>query len=78
MSLLFGLSPSPALANNSIYRPHAAHCHGNPDNPTPVAAAAPPTPKPEELNVPKKRGGQVYGANAQYQKAMERLNKGGS
>jgi hypothetical protein len=51
---------------------------GNPDNPTPVAAAPPPPPKPEEVKVPKKRGGQMYGANAQYQKAMERLNKGGS
>jgi hypothetical protein len=48
------------------------------DNPTPVAAAPPPSPKPEELKVPKKKGGQVYGANAQYQKAMLRLNKGGS
>ncbi len=49
-----------------------------PDSPTPVAAAPPPAPKPEELKVPRKRGGQTYGANAQYQKAMQRLNKSGS
>jgi hypothetical protein len=49
-----------------------------PDNPTPVTAAPPPAPKPEELKVPKKTpGGEQYGANQKYQNAFKKLNKAG-
>ncbi len=49
-----------------------------PDNPTPVTAPPAPPPKPEELVVPKeKASGKEYGANAKYQKAMQRVHKGG-
>jgi hypothetical protein len=48
------------------------------DNPQIPAAAPPPAPKQEELQVPKSSAGkEQYGANTKYQKAMERLNKAG-
>jgi hypothetical protein len=42
------------------------------DNPTPEKAAPPPAPTAKETEVPKKAGGQAYGANEKYQRAMEK------
>ncbi len=43
-----------------------------PDNPTPEKAPPPPPPKAEETKVPKKVGGQPYGASSKYQDMMNK------
>jgi hypothetical protein len=51
----------------------------NADNPVPTAAPPPPTPTKAEL-APRKVGTSKaeYGSGARYQKAMDKLNKGGN
>jgi hypothetical protein len=63
------------VATLALIVPALPGCSGA-DVPIPKKADAPaPPPTPKELKVPKRTGGQEYGANARYQKAFKALNK---